>query len=139
MRSVSRFLVEDRKGYLEALRARGVPARRVDQIARIGTSILLQDVNTEGVRSALDGQEGTRIIADYRGIPVLSSYAPLRIEGLDWIILSEMDLSRRRAGAGVRRRLVSTVVLVFAITLVALYLAHAFVRPIYTLIAGAEV
>ena len=140
MRSVSRFLVEDRQGYLEALRARGVPPRRVDQIARIGTSILLQDVDTEGVRSALDGKEGTRIIDDYRGIPVLSSYAPLGVDGLDWIILSEMDLSEANAPvrAFERRVLVSTVLLVFAITLVALYLAHAFVRPIYTLIAGAR-
>src|SRR5262249_16470015 len=139
-RSVSRFLIEDRQGYLEALRARGVPARRVDQIARIGTSILLQDVNTEGVRAALDGKEGTRIIADYRGIPVLSSYAPLGVEGLDWIILSEMDLSEANAPvrAFERRVLISTVVVVLAITVVALYLAHTFVRPIYTLIAGAR-
>ena len=42
------------------------------------------------------------------------------------------------ARASQRRLLISTVVLVVAITLIALYLAHTFVRPIDTLIAGAR-
>jgi hypothetical protein len=31
-------------------------------------------------------------VVDYRDTAVLSSYAPLQIKGLDWVILSQMDL-----------------------------------------------
>ena len=140
MRSVSRFLVEDQKGISRrCARAAFRPAASIRSRASARRSCCR--TSTPKVCAARStAKEGTRIIADYRGIPVLSSYAPLRIDGLDWIILSEMDLSEANAPvrAFERRVLVSTVVLVFAITLVAIYLAHAFVRPIYTLIAGAR-
>ena len=48
-------------------------------------------VDTEGARRAIAGETNTSIIIDYNGNPVLSSYAPLEIAGLDWAILSEID------------------------------------------------
>ncbi len=48
-------------------------------------------VDTEGARRAIAGETNTSIIIDYNGNPVLSSYAPLAIAGLEWAILSEID------------------------------------------------
>jgi len=93
MRSMSRFLIEDKEGYLSALASGGVGADVIGRISKKGTSIGLQPVQTDGARAALSGQTGFAIFDDYRGIPVLSAYAPLSIDGLDWAIMSEIDES----------------------------------------------
>jgi class 3 adenylate cyclase len=131
MRSISRFLIEDPKAYIGILRSLSV---KEDIINRI------QSVNTKGVNEALAGRQGTEIIRDYRNIPVLSSFAPLRIDGLDWVILSEMDLSEAYAPiySFQRQVLISATLLILLITLLAMALAHLFVKPINTLIASAR-
>ncbi|MDH5751705.1 MAG: methyl-accepting chemotaxis protein [Deltaproteobacteria bacterium] len=48
-------------------------------------------VDTKGVRDALNGVSNTEIITDYNGNPVLSSFTPLDIFGVKWVLLSEMD------------------------------------------------
>lgn len=140
MRSVSRFLVEDPKGYAKTLREIGVSEKIIDRINRYQTSILEQEVETNAARDALTGRQGTQIIDDYRGIPVLSSYAPLKIEGLDWAILSEMDLSEAYAPvySFQRQVLISATLLMLLVTLVAMGLAYVFIKPISMLIAGAR-
>ncbi len=49
--------------------------------------------NTEAVTKALAGQSGAEIIKDYNGNPVLSAYAPLKIQGIEWVILAEIDVA----------------------------------------------
>lgn len=92
MRSMSRFLIEDPENYFKALKELGYSTTIVDKIKRLRTSILLQEVNTEAVKSALNGETGTAIVNDYRGIPVLSSYTKLDIPDVNWAILSDIDL-----------------------------------------------
>jgi len=50
-------------------------------------------VHTTGVEKALAGSEGSEILFDYRNIKVLSSFCPLNIHGLQWVLLSEIDFS----------------------------------------------
>jgi len=140
MRSISRFLVEDPKGYATILRSLGVKESAINRIQQYGTSILQQPVKTEGVSQSLRGKEGTKIIKDYRNIPVLSSFAPLRIAGLDWVILAEMDLSEAYAPiySFQRQILISATLLILLVTLIAMALAHLFVKPINKLIASAR-
>ena len=54
-------------------------------------SILYIAVKTESVRKAFKSGEGIHMNKDYRGIMTLSSYNRLKIQGLDWIIIAEMD------------------------------------------------
>lgn len=140
MRSVSRFLVENPKGYAKTLQGIGVSKKTINKINKYGTSILEQKVQTVGARDALAGKQGTQIINDYRGIPVLSSYAPLNLDGLEWVILSEMDLSEAYAPVYSFRRqvLISATLLMLLVTLVAMGLAYIFVKPIDKLIANAR-
>lgn len=140
MRSVSRFLVQDPEGYAKLLRSLGVQSSIIKRIQQYNTSILLQTVNTKAVAEALSGKQGTQIINDYREIPVLSSYAPLQIEGLDWVILAEMDLAEAYAPiySFQRQILISATLLMLLITVLAMALAHLFVRPINKLIASAR-
>jgi PAS domain S-box-containing protein len=91
LRNQSRFLIEDRENYLEMIRNTGTPEETVQKINNLNNSIGLQTVDTEGTRAALAGESDTRIFPDYRGIPVLSSYRPLNLQGLNWVIMSEID------------------------------------------------
>lgn len=54
-------------------------------------SILKTEVRTDAVKQAQEGQTGTTMIMDYRGIEVLSSYSKLNVPGLNWVILAEID------------------------------------------------
>ena len=140
MRSVSRFLVETPEEYLETLESLGTDDATINRIKQYDTSILEQKVRTEGVEEALTGQEGTQIIKDYRDIPVLSSFAPLTIEGLNWVILSEIDLAEAYGPIYTfqRHMLIVATLLMLLVTLLAMGLAHLFVKPINQLIQSAR-
>ncbi len=140
MRSVSRSLIETPEAYLQNLRSIGTDTTTIDRIRQYKTSILQQKVQTEAVEKALTGQRGTQIIRDYRDIPVLSSYAPVEIEGLDWAILSEIDLDEAYAPiySFRDRLLIWTTFLMLLVTLLAMGLAYLFVKPVNQLIAASR-
>jgi hypothetical protein len=77
MRSRSRFMVEDPKAFVTALRTSSVTASVVNQIERQQTVLNQLPVKTFSTEQAMLGHEGLTTITDYRGIPVLSSYGPL--------------------------------------------------------------
>ncbi len=54
-------------------------------------SVLSISCKSELVEKALKGGTGTGKTSDYRNQMVLSSYSPLSIKGLNWVILSDMD------------------------------------------------
>ncbi len=91
MRSISRFLVDDKATYLDTMKTLGYKDETVALMDAMETSILLQSVETVASQGATTGQSNTEIIADYRGVNVLSSYKPLNINGLNWGIISEID------------------------------------------------
>jgi class 3 adenylate cyclase len=140
MRSVSRFLVQDPKRYAEQLRSLGVKESAINRIQQYKTSILQQSVRTRAAEEALAGKQGTQIINDYRDIPVLSSYAPLRINGLDWVVLAEMDLAEAYAPvySFQNQILVYATLLMLLVTLIAMAMAYLFVKPINKLIESAR-
>ncbi|MCT4632210.1 MAG: HAMP domain-containing methyl-accepting chemotaxis protein [Firmicutes bacterium] len=91
LRSMSRFLIEDKAGYLDTLRGVGISEEVLSNINKMETSILYQAVDSDASKDALNGNSNTKVVKDYRNINVLSSYSPLEIKGVDWVILSEID------------------------------------------------
>lgn len=140
MRSASRAFAETPEAYLATLEGIGVPSDTRGLIASFGTPILLQRIDTEVARDALRAQEGTRIARDYRGEPVLSSFAPLDLPGLRWAILAEIDLAEAYEPLYDFRRLLILSVggLLLLITLLAMIIANVFTRPINAFIRDAE-
>ncbi len=136
MRSISRFLVEDRDKYIEVLSASGADHIDISNIEHFGTSILFQPVNTASAQKALQGLSGNEIVIDYRGEKVLSSYAPLDITGLDWAILSEIDKSEAFGPIFHLRNIMALigVMLVLGSALLAYWFAGSFTRPILHII-----
>lgn len=92
MRSISRFLIEDPVGYFNELERIGYNENVIKRIKRLNTTILLQDVKTEAVINALRGNADKNIVKDYRDISVLSAYAKLEIQDVNWVICSDIDL-----------------------------------------------
>lgn len=76
-------------------------SRFVDQL-KVESAILnpISPVDTEATKSALEGEPGTKIIDDYLGRPVLSSWSPLLIqnptssapEGVKWSLVTQIGL-----------------------------------------------
>ncbi len=91
MRSQGRFMIEDKTAYIGLLKNLGYKDELVKSINAKETTIGLQTVDTKGVHAALKGETGFEIFPDYRGVPVLSAYAPVNINGMDWVIMSEVD------------------------------------------------
>jgi len=52
---------------------------------------LKEKVDTPAVREVFAGRRGQQIIEGYRGTTVLSVFAPLKVNGVEWAIISEMD------------------------------------------------
>ena len=90
-RSISRFLVEDKAGYLSMLRGLNTPANIINAIDVRESNVGLQEIDTQGSRAALSGQVHYDHFDDYRGVTVISAYTPLKIPGLNWALLAEID------------------------------------------------
>jgi anti-anti-sigma regulatory factor/HAMP domain-containing protein len=135
LRTQSRFLVEDKEKYLRVMKGLGVSSATVKQMENTGQAIGLQEVRTPGVVEALKGQSGTLMFPDYRGIPALSSYKPLDIPDVKWVILSEIDKSEAFAPATALRNsvLVLMLLLIIGSIFVAIAFSRTLVRPLRTL------
>jgi class 3 adenylate cyclase/hemoglobin-like flavoprotein len=92
MRSTSRFWVEDPKKYQNTVRYTGTDERTLQLMENFNTTIGLQKINSPAAKAALAGKQGMMVDRNYRGAEVLSSYTPLKLNGLNWAILAEMEV-----------------------------------------------
>ena len=132
LRTSSRFLIEDKEGYLQALRDAAVPSKAVMLIENTGISILNQPVNSVASEKALRGTSGTEIVEDYRNVDVLSAYAPIEIGGMRWAILAEKDVAEAMAPLHDMRNhlLVTLGAIAIVVTLFSLLAAGVFAKPV---------
>jgi class 3 adenylate cyclase len=140
MRSRSRFMVEDPKGFVASLRRSSVPTSVVDQIERQGSVLCVLPVDSQAARAALHGESGIMETVDYRGKPVLSAYGPIELDSLRWGVVSEIDLDEAEAPvhALARRVLAAGSGLALLATTLALLAANALTNPLRRLAEGAR-
>jgi PAS domain S-box-containing protein len=140
LRNQSRFLIEDSENYFLLIEEIGTPQETIAQIRNFNSKIGLQEVKTDGTKAALSGLSGAAIFPDYRGVPVLSSYKPLDIRGVNWAIMSEID--QEEAFAPIRslgtRTLVGVLVLIAAIVILAIAFSRTITRPLNELTQTAD-
>ena len=139
MRSVSRFLVEDRTAYLEALRGLNYPESTIAQLDYLNTSILLQKVSTAASIDALAGIRNTVVTEDYRGVKVLSAYGPISFGNRQWGLLSEIDTGEAFFAVHQLSRslLLSAVILALVMGMLGVVVARKMLRPLVDLSAAA--
>jgi anti-anti-sigma regulatory factor/HAMP domain-containing protein len=140
LRNQSRFLIEDSESYFTQLEEIGTLKSVSDQIRNLNSTIGLQEILTEGSRAAQAGKTGTAIFPDYRGVPVLSSYKPLEISGVDWVIMSEIDEAEAFAPAQTlgQTLLIASIVLLVVIVVLAIFFSRSITRPLETLTENAS-
>ena len=91
MRSISRFIVDDKNGFFELMKKIKTPESKIKYMKAKNTTAIEGYVDTKGADLVTKGQSGAQIFPDYRGVNVLSAFRPLEINGLNWYVLSEMD------------------------------------------------
>ncbi|MBU3022494.1 methyl-accepting chemotaxis protein [Aestuariibacter sp. A3R04] len=130
----SRFFLEDKKGYLAAIN--DISPSISKQIKGADTSIGLQEVRSLSSVDALTGKEGFRIVEDYRGVEVFSSFSPVKIGEYTYALLAEVDVEEALGPASDLQStlLISTLIqalFVIAVAIfIALWLANTMVRPL---------
>jgi class 3 adenylate cyclase len=140
LRSRSRFMRTDPKGFYESLRESGVNAKTIAAIERQGSAMNLLSVTTPGVERALRGQSGLEVTTDYRGKRVLSAYGPLELDSVRWAVIADMD--EEEATAPIRkfgrRVVVASSAMALLVSLLALISSYALTRPLRALTEGAR-
>lgn len=111
MRSMSRFLAEDEKGYFDLMQDK-LSTEELAYIKAKKTTAIVQTVDTEGVKAAINAGTGFQIFNDYRDVSVLSAYKALNIAGLDWYLLAEMDEDEALASVHELRNLMLFILLI---------------------------
>ncbi|HUL45208.1 MAG TPA: HAMP domain-containing protein [Bacteroidota bacterium] len=140
LRTDSRFFIQEPDAYFQRLLRIGTDSAVVREIRRQHTSILLQSVRTEGTLNAMKGSTDTRIISDYRGIPVVSSYTPLKIADVHWVMLAEIDVHEAFGSAfALRERLILLgFVILFLAAVAGVFISRTISRPILSLAGVAK-
>ena len=128
IRNQSRFLIEDRDNYFKMIKKMGIPQEIASRIKNLKSTIGLQTVRTRGTQAALQGETGTMIFPDYRGVSVLSSYKPLDIRDVNWVIMSEIDEAEAFTHVHSLRNII--VLLFLGLMVMIVIIAFAFSRSI---------
>lgn len=140
MRSVSRFLLDDPEQYREDAVDAGTRPEDADMMARLGGTILLQEVQTEATERAAKGESGTVIADEYLGDKALVAYAPLDIPDLNWSIIAKVDADEAFAPVQdfTRHVVLWSVGIILGVSALSVLLAQLFSRPLKRLLDGVR-
>lgn len=132
MRSLSRDLIENPDTYVDRAVAAGTPPAVAARAVEQGSTLLLQPVRTDAVAGAKEGRTGTTQAAGYLDGETIAAYAPLDIDGLDWVIVAEIDSAEAFAPVDsfTRNLVLSSAGLVLVVSLLSLIVAGLIVRPL---------
>jgi signal transduction histidine kinase len=97
-------------------------------------------VETKAVENAFQNKTGTAIIKDYRDISVLSSYSKVNIDGLNWVILAEIDEKEAMVTIFTIRNsiLLISIIIVSLVFLFAFFMSRQITSPIKKLKRASE-
>ncbi|MCB0476689.1 MAG: SpoIIE family protein phosphatase [Crocinitomicaceae bacterium] len=140
LRNQSRFFIEDRENYFRMIASIGTPEETIKKIKTFESTVGLQKVETEGTIAALEGETNTKIFKDYRGVDVLSSYKPLKIEDMHWVIMSEIDKDEAFSHVyDLRNNIIITFFgLLISIVIASFFISKKITKPIKELTKRAE-
>ncbi|MBD3381609.1 MAG: HAMP domain-containing protein, partial [candidate division Zixibacteria bacterium] len=104
------------------------------------STILAQKIDTKTAKAAANGETGAEIVKDYRGINVLSAYAPIDILGMRWGILAEIDESEAFAATHALQNAIMIIALLMGVVIVAVgwFFARSISQPISNVANIAE-
>ncbi len=102
------------------------------------STILDPNMRVTGVTvdGALRGRSGIEVVEDYRGIDVVSAYAPLEYLGTKWAILAEMDVSEMREPVVSLAWLMTGIAIAISVVMaiVSAFFARTITTPIHSMV-----
>jgi class 3 adenylate cyclase len=140
IRSGARQFYENRDAYFATMTAVGTPKEELDAIRRYGSPILHQQVDTHATRAALAGVEGEGEVTGVRGVPTLASWGPLSIPGVNWGLVSKIDVSEAFRPIYLLERNIAIVggLALLAVIVSGAWLSRSLLGPLRELTAGVE-
>lgn len=140
VRSAPRAFYENRNAYFAELRAAGVADEDIAAIQRYENPVLHQRIDTQATRAALAGVEGTGEIIGYRGIPILASWGPLSISGVNWAFVAKIDTAEAFAPIYKLRRhlLLLALLSLLVVAGTAAWLSRTLLGPLRELTSGVK-
>ena len=140
MRSISRQLQDDPEAYERAAVAAGLSPAAAALSVQNGNTLLQQAITGDAVTRALAGESGTLLERDYLGRDSLTAYGPLRVDGLNWVIVAQETSAEALVPVEdfTRNLILSTAGMIIFVCLLSLVLAQVFVRPLRRLKAAAQ-
>lgn len=97
-------------------------------------------VETESMKNLRQGEEGTGIVKDYRGVSVLSAYRSIDSNDLKWHLLSEMDEAEAMRPIVALRNyfMLITVLIMFMVLIVTYFISDLIIQPLVKLQEAIE-
>ncbi|WP_043023958.1 HAMP domain-containing protein [Fluviicola taffensis] len=136
MRSQSRFFIENKDSLLKIIaQNNSISKQDFNQLQDSKSSIKSIKINSEASKRAIAGEFGVIQTIDYRGVPTLGAYSPLKLNNVYWGIVSKMDQSEAFSEIDeLRYFLIITYLIVLILsTLIALFIAKRIAKPIQQL------
>ncbi|MFT7003879.1 MAG: methyl-accepting chemotaxis protein [Sulfurimonas sp.] len=87
------------------------------EVKEANTTVSILNIKSDSLDAIKKGESGSWIIDDYRGVKVLSSYAPIKILGKDWGIMVEIDESEVLENVNETRNVILGISLIIFIAL----------------------
>lgn len=97
-------------------------------LASFRGSVEKNGVDTVASREALQGIEDRKIIVDYRGRRVLSAYTPINIDGVQWVLIAEVD--EEEIDKQIAQSLNSKIAILSGLTVLVLILLALFISTV---------
>ena len=138
MRTNARYVIENKTAFADQLAGKLSTDARAALLKK-ETSIGLVSIDSEATRPALAGQDGFVQFDDYRSINSYGSYGPVRVQGLNWVMVAKIDTAEADEPINNlnRQSLLSALVIALGVVAVAGFAVSVFLRrflkPIQTL------
>lgn len=99
---------------------------------REDSTILKVTVDTKQVTDAIDGNTGSLIGSDYRGVDVLAAYKQIKFMNATWAVIGEIDQSEALKSISdlITITIVSLLVFVLAMCVIGFFVGRSIARPI---------
>ncbi|WP_415884372.1 methyl-accepting chemotaxis protein [Neptuniibacter sp. QD34_54] len=101
-------------------------------IASFAGTVAKNGIDSVSVRQALNNNEGVTELIDYNGNPVLSAYTSVKVGGLTWALISEIDVAEAlESVSGLKMTVLVTVLISMVIVIAVAYVfSRSITRPL---------
>ena len=140
IRSSPRLFLESPEKYYQNLTRNNVPSEEIKRIQNLGSPILVAKVRTETATRAINGETGTAFYEDYRQVPVIGAFTPLRLGNFKWGLIAKQDEDEVFSSVQdlTKRLIISTAILIPLFTLGSIFFVRLLTRPIEKLIKATK-